>query len=180
MSISCHLLYRRHPSIIYSQALRLRKICTQDSDCVKHITHLTQHHWHGYSIEHMHTTNTKSIHTTENRMPQVKTKSNHTHTNILLVIPYYPALPSVHDITNNWKQILHLSLWLISASPTTPIIAYSRPKKKSQRPIGKGGYITQVTQHQVTSHAKLFNKEHWDSKGNVFRFRLLITRACLD
>ena len=51
-----------------------------------------------------------------------------THTNIRLVIPYHPALPSVHDITNNKQQILHLSPRWISAFPTTPIIVYSRTK----------------------------------------------------
>ena len=38
------------------------------------------------------------------------------------------VLPSVHDITNNRQQIIHISPRLTSAFPTPPIIAYSRPK----------------------------------------------------
>ena len=115
----------------YSQVLQIRRICTKDSDYIKHTNHLTQHLWHGYSIEHLHTTNTNSIHTTENQMPK---KSKHAHTNIPLVIPYHPALPSVYDITNNQQQILHLS-------PKKYLPSQLQQAKKSQRPIGKDRYI---------------------------------------
>ena len=98
---SCHLLHQK-TSIHYSQALRLHKICMKDSDSVKHTNHLTQHLWHGYSIEHMHTTNTNSI---QQRTECLKNPNTHTHKHSIghPLPPMQLSLRSTTSTTTNNK-----------------------------------------------------------------------------
>ena len=115
-------------SIPYSQALRLRRICSNDGDLRNRIEELQLYlEQRGYNKEAL--APQFECATTKPRedclLPSLK---KHQSPQIPLVVTYSPTLPSLSKIAGQHHHILHLSERTKRAFPKPPTIAYRRPK----------------------------------------------------
>ena len=127
-SSSCHPRHCK-TGIAYSQALRLRRICSNDSDFSRHTQELKRNliaRGHGYRQVQNSIARARSI----PRSLALKEKSPRPRTRpkIPLVTTFHPCLPPLRKITNDNHHILHTSDRLASAVPETPVLAYRRPR----------------------------------------------------
>ena len=127
-STSCHPRHCK-TSIAYSQALRLRRICSNDSDFLRHSQVLKMHLVsRGHSSRALHQTIKKV-----KSMPRLSvlsekpTNRDCANKKIPLVVTYHPSLPPIRQITSANHHILHTSDCLQRAIPEEPMIAFRRP-----------------------------------------------------
>ena len=127
-STSCHPRHCK-TSIAYSQALRRRQICSNDSDFLHHSQVLKTHlvsRGHSSQAVHQAIKNVKS-------MPWLSVLSEKPTTHdcankkIPLVVIYHPSLPPIRQITSANHHILHTSDRLQCAIPEEPMIAFRCP-----------------------------------------------------
>ena len=124
---SCHPHHNK-TSIPYSQALRLRRICSNDGDLRNRIEELQLYlEQRGYNKEALAPQFERA--TAKPRedclLPSLKKRQS---PQIPLVVTYSPTLPSLSKITGQHHHILHLSERTKRAFPQPPTIAYRRPK----------------------------------------------------
>ena len=124
---SCHPRHCKS-AIPYSQALRIRRICSSEENFVRHANELQSHLIHrGYnrSFVHQQIVRAGAICRIDALAPRSKrTKSNR----VPLVTTFHPNLPNLRRITKSFFPLLHTSSRLKQAIPETPIVAYRRPK----------------------------------------------------
>ncbi|XP_072169503.1 uncharacterized protein [Diadema setosum] len=115
-------------SIPYSQALRLRRICSEDSEFSFHARNLKRHlAARGYGTRRVQQAINKVRSLPRSEVLKPKTNKQDTTDRIPLVTTFHPNLPSLHNILRDNHHILHTSDRLSQAVPDTPILAYRRP-----------------------------------------------------
>ena len=127
---SCHPKHCK-TGIAYSQALRLRRICSNDSDFSKHAQELKNHLVaRGHSSRRVRSAIERTRALPRSEVLKEKAPSDDTCTNnkVALVTTFHPSLPPLRRITNDSHHILHTSDRLLRAIPENPILAYRRPR----------------------------------------------------
>ena len=124
---SCHPRHYK-TSIPYSQALRLRRICSQKADFRRRTGELKQHlQRRGYQEAEVEKAIQQAM--TKQRVdclqPQVRKTDN---TRTPLVVTYHSSLPPLGNITCQHQHLLQLSERMKRVISAPPIIAYHRPK----------------------------------------------------
>ena len=124
---SCHPSHCKS-SIPYSQALRIRRICSSNTDFKRHTDQLHSHLIHrGYDpsftrkqINRAYSTNRRDALTPKPR--------NESSTRVPLVTTFHPNLPNLPSIITKYTPLLHVSPHLKLVFPEYPIVAYRRPR----------------------------------------------------
>ncbi len=115
-------------NIPYSQALRLRRICSSDADfqyrCSELADHLRNRNYKNKIITNQ-IAKAADIPRAQTLVYKDKDKSNK---RVPLVTTYHPQLPKLGSIVNKHMPTLHLSPKLRDAISEPPVIAYRRPK----------------------------------------------------
>ena len=127
-STSCHPRHCK-TSIAYSQALRLRRICSNDSDFLRHSQVLKTHlvsRGHSSRAVHQAIKKVKSM-PRLSLLSEKPTNRDCANKKIPLVVTYHPSLPPIRQITSANHHILHTSDRLQRAIPEEPMIAFRRP-----------------------------------------------------
>ncbi|XP_041453719.1 uncharacterized protein LOC121406911 [Lytechinus variegatus] len=125
-SSSCHPRHCK-TGIAYSQALRLRRICSEDPDFSFHTRNLQKHlcaRGHGARAVQLAINKVRSLPRSEVLKPRSDKK---TTDRIPLVTTFHPNLPPLRKILCDNHHILHTSDRLQQAVPDTPLLAYRRP-----------------------------------------------------
>ena len=124
---SCHPWHCK-AAIPYSQALRIRRICSSDNAFRRHLDNLHSHLVHrGYEssfikqqLRHIHSIRRTDLLTSRSmREPS---------TRVPLVTTFHPHLLKLLRLTETHLPLLHASSRLKQAFPEKPIIVYRRPK----------------------------------------------------
>ena len=127
-SSSCHPRHCKD-GIAYSQALRIRRICTNDSDFSQHASDLkTNLTTRGHSAAKVQQAINKVKSLPRSDVLKRKPRSKEPLRRVPLVVTFNPKLPPIRDITNDNHHILHTSDRLQRAVPDPPILAYRRPR----------------------------------------------------
>ena len=129
---SCHP-YHTKKSIIYSQALRLKRLCSSANDFSKHLLNLkTWFSDRGYPEtlvnEQCMRAKNKRIETRVDKQISVKNKQN-----IPLVVTYHPALSGLGKIIGKHFHILQADEDLKKAFPFKPFVSYRNAKSLRNR-----------------------------------------------
>ena len=115
-------------SILYSQALRLRRVCSEEEHLQKWTHKLKKHLLkRRYREQQLN----KEIHRalTISRQNCLQTHPNQEKSaRIPLVVTYHLIFPRVHLITKHHLSILHSSERLRRAVPLPPLITFRRPR----------------------------------------------------
>ena len=119
--------YSLKKSIIYSQALRVKRICTKTGDYNDGIKALfNSFRERGYDEEELHSGFSKAADTNREDLLQYKNRTQ--SRSIPLVVTYNKHLPNIKNtIDNNWN-ILKINQKLSKCFEDQPIIAYRRNK----------------------------------------------------
>lgn len=123
---SCHPRHCKE-AIPFSQALRMRRICSSDGDFLKRTAELKSHLTRrGYSPSFIQgqIDRASSIRRADALAPGLREANRR----VPLVVTYHPSLPNLPTITRDNTPVLHASQRLKNAIPESPIIAYRRPK----------------------------------------------------
>ena len=127
-SSSCHPRHCK-TGIAYSQALRLRRICSNDSDFHRHTRVLANNLVaRGYSSRQVNKSIAKAHSIPRNLALQRKSPGSKANPKVPLVTSYHPCLPPLGKITKENHHILHTSDRLASAIPDLPVLAFRRPR----------------------------------------------------
>jgi hypothetical protein len=127
-SSSCHPRHCK-TGIAYSQALRLRRICSNDSDFHRHTRVLANNLVaRGYSSRQVNKSIAKAHSIPRNLALQRKSPGSKANPKVPLVTSYNPCLPPLGKITKENHHILHTSDRLASAIPDLPVLAFRRPR----------------------------------------------------
>ncbi|PIK34741.1 putative rab proteins geranylgeranyltransferase component A 2 isoform X2 [Apostichopus japonicus] len=128
-SSSCHPRHCKS-GIAYSQALRLRRICSNNSSFIRHTDALEKHLTaRGHSARRVREAIQRVRSLSRSSTLAVKDKKGRDCDNKLpLVVTFHPNLPPSQKITSNNHNILLTSDRLQRAVPEKPIIAYRRPR----------------------------------------------------
>ena len=113
----------------YSQALRLRRICSNDSDFFRHTQELKGRlvaRGHSYRQVQRSVNRARSI--PRSLALKEKTPRAEPIQRVPLITTFHPSLPPLRKITTDNHHILHTSDRLASAVPDTPLLAYRRPR----------------------------------------------------
>ena len=126
---SCHNCHPLHckTAISFSQALRLKQICSSNENFEKRTQELVENlSARGYYIKALEedVQRASSINRKECLQPRPKSKIDR----IPLVITYNPSLPSIVHIAREHHHNLHTSERMKWATPEPPLIAFRRPK----------------------------------------------------
>ena len=124
---SCHPKHCK-ASIPFSQALRLRRICSEDRIYQQRTRELKQHFLsRGYHEQHLENEFKRALDTSREACLQLKSNQEKP-ARIPLVVTYHPILPSFHLTTKRHLSILHASERLRRAFEHPPLIAFRRPR----------------------------------------------------
>ena len=113
--------------IPFGQALRLRRICSQDTLFEKRAKELTS-----YLVERGYDERfvTKEVDRAR-RIPRadtLKEKSKRQSNRVPFVITYHPGLPNIGELLHRFHPVLQTSQRLASAVKEVPMVAYRRPR----------------------------------------------------
>lgn len=141
---SCHPLHCK-TAIPFSQALRLKRICSNNEHFEERTGELVKHlAARGYDtksserdVQRAHNINRKDC-----LQPKPKRKTDR----IPLVLTYNPSLPPIGHIMREHHHILHTSERMERATPQPPLIAFRRPKNLRDLLVR-----AELTQHQPLS-----------------------------
>ena len=124
---SCHPKHCK-ASIPFSQALRLRRICSEDRIYMQRTRELKQHFLSlGYHDQHLENEFKRALDKSREACLQLKSNQENT-ARIPLVVTHHPILPSFHLTTKRHLSILHASDPLRRAFEHPPLIAFRRPR----------------------------------------------------
>ena len=124
---SCHPIHCK-ASIPYSQALRLRRICSEEQVFKNRARELKQHFLsRGYNEQHLNKQIQRALNTSREACLQPK-QNREKSARIPLVVTYHPILPFFRMTAKRHLPILHVSERLRRAFRYPPIIAFRRPK----------------------------------------------------
>ena len=124
---SCH---PKHCSknIPYSQALRIRKICSNENTFNERTMELSKHlQTRGYRNEPVSLAISKARDIPREDLLKYKFKTE-TKDRIPFVITYHPKLPNIRNTIDKQWHIIDKSKNLTKMFPEKPVIAYKRPK----------------------------------------------------
>ena len=124
---SCHPHHCK-AAIPYSQALRIRRICSFDTDFRKHTDQLCLHltnRGYNHSFVRQQIDRARMLRREDLLTPQSRSNSS---TRVPLVTTYHPNLPNLPAITGAYLPLLYISPRLQQAIPEKPVIAYKRAK----------------------------------------------------
>ena len=123
---SCHPLQCKQ-AIPYGQALKLRRICSNNEDFILWTAELKQHLVkRGYDPLEIQKQIERAAEVP--RETTLQTKHKQRSNRVPLVTTYDPRLPNLNHIVRDHLQTLHISNRLKEAIPEAPITAYRRPK----------------------------------------------------
>ena len=124
---SCHPRHCKE-AIPFSQALRMRRICSTNGDLKKRSLELKSHLLHrGYKSSFVQDEIDRASHIRREDALTPRTRTCH-NKRVPLVVTYHPNLPNLTALTKNNLPVLHASSLLKKAIPEWPLIAYRRPK----------------------------------------------------
>jgi hypothetical protein len=157
LTSSCH---PKHccKNITYSLALRIRRICSNDSTFEKRAEELSKHLLRrGYCNDSVSRAIQKARNQERSDVLQYKPKTNNNTGSVLpFVLTYHPDLINVKEtITKHWPTI-ESSSKLNKMFPTKPIIAYRRPK--SLRDYLVRARLKQDNEEKIIGHSGPCNK----------------------
>ena len=126
---SCH---PRHcnAAIPYSQALRIRRICSSDQDFCKNTNELHHHlvrRGYNSSFIQQQIDRASMINRKDSLDPHVQSTNSHP-SRVPLVITFHPTLPKFPVLTEKYLPLLHVSPRLKRVFPEKLITAFRRPK----------------------------------------------------
>ena len=123
---SCHPAHCKS-TIAYSQALRLRRICSDDDTYLKRAEELKEYLVHrGYKGEEIQQQIDRATSVTRTK---ALTRSEIKNTDrVPLVVTFHPQLPSLGKILRDHLPTLHISEKMKKAVPNPPLVANRRPK----------------------------------------------------
>ena len=125
---SCHPRHCK-TGIAYSQALRLRRICSNESDFRRHTRVLASNLVaRGYSSRQVKNSIAKVYSIPRNSALKQKSPGPKDNPKVPLVTSYHPCLPPLRKITKENHHILHTSDRLAGAIPNSPVLAFRRPR----------------------------------------------------
>ena len=124
---SCHPRHCK-TAIPYGQALRLRRICSEQDNLKKRCDELKEHLYRsGCNVQQVESEIQRALNISREtclRLHNDREKSARTP----LVVTFHPILPSFELTTSCHLDILHTSERLRRAFPLPPLIAFRRPK----------------------------------------------------
>ena len=124
---SCHP-YHCKTSIPYSQALRLRRICSEEEHLLKWTRELKKHVLkRGYCEQQLNDEIHRALAISRENCLQLR-PSQDKPARIPLVVTYHPILPSFQSITKRHLPTLQTSEKLRDAFLHPPLIAFRRPR----------------------------------------------------
>ena len=124
---SCHT-HLCKISIPYSQALRLRRICSEDQHLQKWTRELKRHLIkRGYREQQLDNEIHRALAISRENCLQSRPNQDRS-ARIPLVVTYHPILPNLQSITRRHLSTLHTSELLREAFSLPPLIAFRRPK----------------------------------------------------
>ncbi len=127
-SSSCHPRHCK-TGIAFSQALRLKRICSNDYDFSRHSQILRNNLVaRGHSARQVQRAIARAKAVPRNLALKVKAPQPDVKPKTPLVTTFHPSLPSLRKITNDSHHILHTSDRLVRAIPDSPVLAYRRPR----------------------------------------------------
>ena len=123
---SCHPKHCKS-SIPYSQALRLRRICSDDETFYERTKEL-KHHLvkRGYRESAIQQQIGRASSVNRN-IALTSSERDNTH-RVPLVVTYHPELPNLSKILRDHLPTLHVSEKMKKAVPNAPLVAYRRPR----------------------------------------------------
>ena len=125
-STSCHTRHCKN-GIAYSQALRLHRICSNDSDFSHHAHNLKKHLVpRGHSSKKVQQAINRARSVSRPSALEQRPNNDATKSRVPLLSPFIPT--SLLSVTNDNHRILHTSDRLQYAVPETPVLAYRRPR----------------------------------------------------
>ncbi|CAH2223570.1 Hypothetical predicted protein [Pelobates cultripes] len=130
-----------HPShtkqgIIYSQATRYHRICSDPNDCNSHLNVLSQSmRQKGYKPKTITKQINSAVKTPRTRLLQYREKK--ICTRVPLVVTYNPALEEIRKIIKDLQPILTEDETLKNIFPETPILAFRQSPNLQQKLINR-------------------------------------------
>ena len=122
---SCHPNHCKK-SIAFSQALRLRRICTEEEDYLRHTRELKGYLVRrGYDEDEVQSQIDKS--SVLNREELLEEKRKESKQVTPFIVTYHPDLPPLNRILAKHQCIIDLSPRLKGALPESPLVVYRRP-----------------------------------------------------
>ena len=127
-SSSCHPRHCK-TGIAFSQALRLRRICSNNSDFSRHTQVLKNNLvTRGHSARKVQQAIARAKAIPRKTALEKRAMATVANPKIPLVTTFHPNLPPLRKITNDNHHILHTSDRLARVAPDNPILAYRRPR----------------------------------------------------
>ena len=181
---SCHPPHCK-TSIAYSQALRIRRICTKTDDYERRVDELkTYLVARGYDGEEIAKQIRKA--TEQNRQELLKPKVKNKEQVTPLVVTFHPDLPHLTRILRDHQCIINTSLQLKGALPKPPLVAYRRPPNlrdllvraayRQTKETYEGNSRCQQSRCKTCAHIKTGTTFHSTTTGK--RFRVKATANC--
>ena len=126
---SCHPRHCKL-AIPYSQALRIRRICSSDIQFAQHTHKLKSHlSCRGYNPSFVQRQiDRASLIKREDALAPSRQTSKTSHSRAPLVITYHPTLPNFSAVLEKYQALLNVSPRLQKIFPEKPVIAYRRPR----------------------------------------------------
>ena len=127
---SCHPRHCK-TGIAFSQALRLKRICTNNEDYLQHVRELKGYLvQRGYSEEEVQSQlNRVADIDRRDLLISVEKKKKHATP---LIVTYHPDLPPLNSVLRRHQCLIDLSPRLKGALPEPPLVAYRRPPKSEE------------------------------------------------
>ena len=123
---SCHPSHCK-TSIAYSQALRIRRICSRTTDYQQRVAELQEHLIRrGHDGERVQQRIEKATRMSRDQLltPRSRKESEQVTP---LVVTFHPNLPHLTRILHNHQCVIDISPRLKEALPKCPLVAYRRP-----------------------------------------------------
>ena len=123
---SCHPKHCK-ASITYSQALRLRRICSEDDDYHRRLSELKGYltGW-GHDPSSVQQQNDRAMDVT--REDALAPRTRRRSTRVPLITTYHPDLPPLRQTIDSLLPVLHTSQRLRNSIPEPPIVAHRCPR----------------------------------------------------
>ena len=176
---SCHPSHCKK-SIAFSQALRLRRICSRSTDYERHVQELKGYLIdRGYEGEEVQRQIDKATRIKREELLGSREKKIEQVTP--LVVTFHPDLPHLTHILNDYQCVISTSPRLSGALPKPPLVAYRRPPNLRDllvraaygqvRETYKGNDQCQQPRCKTCAHIKMGTTFRSTTTGQRFRVR---------